>query len=514
MGECYLLFKKVQDKKISIMKDISIVFPNQLFKESPLIKFGFDILLIEDSLFFGNDKHFKLVNHINKLIFIKSSMQFYKDYLERLGNKVIYGENQNGFNTNDYLKKYISNKYKTINIIDPHDYLIMRRLNKFADINQININIHQSPMFITESYIKELFENNDKKPLMARFYKNQRKSLNILVNSDDSPFGGKWSFDEFNRKKIPNNLEVPKIKNIFKNDLIKNTEKKILNSNLKFIGTSQYFFYPTNFKEADKWLDDFLQNRLNLFGYYEDAISKNEDFLWHSLLSPLLNIGLLTPKEIIDKVIIFSDKNNIPLNSLEGFIRQIIGWREFICMVYKKHGNEMRKQNFWNFENNPIPKSFYSAETGILPVDNVIKKILKFGYCHHIERLMILGNFMLLCNIHPDQVYKWFMEMFIDSYDWVMVPNIYGMSQFSDGGLFSTKPYISSSNYIKKMSDYKNGEWCDIWDGLFWKFIKDNENYFRKQYRLAMVTRNLDKMNQEKLNKHFEKANNFLDKLS
>jgi len=170
----------------------------------------------------------------------------------------------------------------------------------------------------------------------------------------------------------------------------------------------------------------------------------------------------------------------------------------------------MRNSNFWNFENKPIPESFYKGNTGIEPVDIVIKNIIKFGYCHHIERLMIIGNFMLLCRIHPNQVYKWFMEMFIDSYDWVMVPNVYGMSQFSDGGIFSTKPYISSSNYVKKMSNFKSGPWCEIWDGLFWKFIKDNESFFRKQYRLAMLTRNLDKMSEEKLNNHLKKADKFL----
>ena len=173
----------------------------------------------------------------------------------------------------------------------------------------------------------------------------------------------------------------------------------------------------------------------------------------------------------------------------------------------------MRNKNFWNFENKPISESFYNGTTGIEPVDNVIKNVLKFGYCHHIERLMIVGNFMLLCRIHPDQVYKWFMEMFIDSYDWVMVPNVYGMSQFSDGGIFSTKPYISGSNYIKKMSDYKNGDWCVIWDGMFWKFIKDYEAYFRKQYRLSMLTRNLDNMDTQRLNNHIKVATNFLENL-
>ena len=495
------------------MNQISIIFPNQLFRKSPLLKLGFDILMIEDSLFFGNDKHFELVNHINKLIFLKASMQSYKNYLEDLGNKVIYAENKDGFKTEDYLKKYVLSNYKIINIINPHDYLITKRINNFAEINDININFFNSPMFITKCDLVKKFEDSNKKPLMAKFYENQRKSLNILVDSNKKPYGGKWSFDEFNRKKLPKNIEVPKIKKLFKTKFIKDIESKIINSNLKYIGTSQYFFYPTNFKDVSDWLDDFLENRFSLFGDYEDAISENEKFLWHSLLSPLLNIGLITPKELIEKVIIFSEKNNIPINSLEGFVRQIIGWREFINLVYKKYGNTMRKQNFWNFKKNTIPDSFYNGQTGILPVDNVIKNILKFGYCHHIERLMILGNFMLLCNIHPDQVYKWFMEMFVDSYDWVMVPNVYGMSQFSDGGIFSKKPYISGSNYIRKMSDYKKGEWCDIWDGLFWKFIKDNENFFRKQYRLAMLTRNLDKMPQEKLEKHFENANKFLNNL-
>ena len=501
----------MQSQKISIMNQISIILPNQLFKENPLLKLGFDFLMIEDSLFFGNDKQYKLVNHINKLIFLKASMTSYKDYLVDLGHKVIYAENENDFITDDYLKKYIEGKYKTINIINPHDYLIMKRINEFAKKNELNVCIYDSPMFITKSDLIKKFQNNNKKPLMAKFYENQRKSLNILVDTENKPYGGKWSFDELNRKKLPKNIEVPNIKNIDKSQFIKSIESKILNSKLKFIGISQYFIYPTNFKEANDWLDEFLENRFCLFGDYEDAISKDENFLWHSLLSPLLNVGLITPKEIIDKALIFAEKNNIQLNSLEGFVRQIIGWREFINLIYEKYGSKMRTQNFWNFKKNRIPDSFYSGETGILPVDNVIKNIIKFGYCHHIERLMILGNFMLLCNMHPDQVYKWFMEMFIDSYDWVMVPNVYGMSQFSDGGIFSTKPYISSSNYIRKMSNYKSGEWCDIWDGLFWKFIKDNEKFFRKQYRLAMLTRNLDKMPQETFKKHLENADKFLN---
>ena len=495
------------------MNQISIIFPNQLFKKSPILECQCEILMIEDSLFWGNDKHFRCTNHINKIIFLKASMMAYKKYLENLGFKVIYGENQINFDTYNYLSKYLGNNYEAINIIEPHDYLILKRLNKFINKKNILMKTFKSPMFITNEEIVNQFQNNPKKPLMGKFYENQRKSKKILLNKNGTPLGDKWNFDELNRKKLPKNIKIPLIKKIKKNDFVIEIEKSIYKNDIEIIGTSDFFFYPTNHKEANAWLNDFLSNRFESFGDYEDAISKKDGFLWHSLLSPLLNVGLLTPNEVIQKAIKFSRKNNIPLNSLEGFIRQIIGWREFICITYHKYGTKMRTQNFWNFPRRKISDSFYKASTGIQPVDNVIKNILKYGYCHHIERLMIIGNFMLLCRIHPDEVYKWFMEMFVDSYDWVMVPNVYGMSQFSDGGIFSTKPYISSSNYIKKMSDYKDDNWCLIWDGLFWKFIKDNESYFRKQYRLAMLTRNLDKMSKDKLDNHLNIANNFLKNL-
>ncbi len=495
------------------MKQISIIFPNQLFELSPIIKYGCDILMIEDSLFWGNDKYFQFRNHINKIIFLKASMYSYKEYLEKNGNNVIYAANQKNFSTQDYLLKYLKKDYQIINVIDPHDYLIKKRLNKFVKEKRLEINYIESPMFLTENEIINKFRNNSKKPLMGRFYEDQRRSQNILINDDGSPQGGKWSFDALNRKKIPKNIDIPNIKRLSKNKVVLESEKLILKSDIQFLGSNQYFFYPTNFKEAKDWLNDFFEERFFLFGDYEDAICKQNSFLWHSLLSMLLNIGLLTPREVIDKAISFSEENNVPLNSLEGFIRQIIGWREFINLIYEKYGVQMRTSNFWNFENKTIPDSFYNGTTGIEPVDNVIKNILQFGYCHHIERLMVLGNFMLLCRLHPDEVYKWFMEMFIDSYDWVMVPNVYGMSQFSDGGIFSTKPYISGSNYIKKMSNYKNDDWCIVWDGLFWKFIYDNKTFFSKQYRLSMLTRNLDKMKPERLKYHLEVANEFLNEL-
>jgi deoxyribodipyrimidine photolyase-related protein len=214
-------------------------------------------------------------------------------------------------------------------------------------------------------------------------------------------------------------------------------------------------------------------------------------------------VGLLTPDFVIDEAMAFASHNDIPLNSLEGFVRQIVGWREFIRAVYELKGTEERTKNYWKFKRK-IPASFWNGTTEIEPIDLTIKKVLETGYCHHIERLMVLGNFMLLCEFDPDEVYRWFMELFIDAYDWVMVPNVYGMSQFADGGLMASKPYISGSSYVLKMSHYKKGDWCDTWDALFWEFMNKQRAFFSSNPRLGMLLKTYDKMSEEKRNNYKE----------
>ena len=256
----------------------------------------------------------------------------------------------------------------------------------------------------------------------------------------------------------------------------------------------------------------FFKERFHDFGAYEDAIVAKEGILNHSVLSPLINAGLLSPKYIVSEAVAYSEKNGIPINSIEGFVRQIIGWREFIRGIYETRGRIERTKNFWGFTRK-IPSSFYTGTTGIEPIDNVIKKVLETGYCHHIERLMVLGNFMILCEFDPDEVYRWFMELFIDAYDWVMVPNVYGMSQFSDGGIFATKPYISGSNYLKKMSDCKNGAWQEIWDSLFWRFMNVHRDFFQQNPRLSMLLRTFDRFDAEKQRRLMDGAEEYLQSL-
>ena len=221
-------------------------------------------------------------------------------------------------------------------------------------------------------------------------------------------------------------------------------------------GNLNHLYYPSSRKAAEKWLTHFVKERLSAFGDYEDAIVQGESWLWHSVLTPMLNIGLLTPDQILKTVLKSAKTQDVPLNSLEGFIRQIIGWREFMRATYRDLGVTMRTTNHWR-HHRKMPQCFYNATTGIHPVDDVISRLNDTGYCHHIERLMVLGGFMFLCEIEPDDIYRWFMELFIDSYDWVMVPNVYAMSQNADGGNITTKPYFSGSAYVKKNEPLRKG---------------------------------------------------------
>jgi len=496
------------------LRKIFLIFPNQLFKIKKQFTDVNHIALIQDNIFFGCDSQWQQKFHCQKIIFHKATMDLYEEDLKSQGFNVIYLQHKRESRTEDNLNYLLEKGFNYFITYEAFDWSLEKRIKDFSLKNNIKLEIRKNDMFLTCPDISEEILNQKKIYGMQKFYKIQRKSLNILIEKDGSPTGGTWSFDKMNRKKLPNSIEVPRIPTIKTSRLLDKAKKEVSINYKDYYGSTENFNYPLSHKDAEEWLDNFLIERFNLFGDYEDAIHSNHRTLWHSVLSPLINSGLLTPRQIIDKSWEFYQSNNIGINSYEGFVRQIIGWREFILLMYKRNSLELRNGNFWDFEDKPIPLSFYTGQTGIRPLDDSIKNILETGYAHHIERLMIVGNLMLLCRFHPNQVYKWFMELFIDSYDWVMVPNVYGMSQFSDGGLFTTKPYISGSNYIRKMSNYKSEDWCSTWDSLFWTFIDDYKNKFKDQYRLSMILRNLEKMDPNKKMNHRRTANEFMSKLN
>ena len=489
------------------MKKINLIFPHQLFEKNPLLDLEGVYCLVEEYLFF-NQYNF----HVQKLLFHRASMKYYEDYLIKKKKDVIY-ISQSDLESDirnliPFLKK---NNYSHINYILTEDNYLERRISQVAEKHEISLNKIQTPMFLNSRSELGFFKESKKKFYHTSFYIEQRKRLNVLIDEKGSPVGGKWSYDAENRKKYPKNKIPPKLNKINTDVFFKEARAYILQhfkDNLGEIPDEP--IYPHTHQTAKYWFKVFLKERFYDFGEFEDAIVDSEFFLNHSVISPLLNNGLLTPKYILNEILNLRDQ--YPINSVEGFIRQIIGWREFIRGVYISKGSIERTTNFFNF-NRKIPSSFYDGTTGIDPVDNSIKKVIKCSYNHHIERLMILGNFMLLCEFDPNEIYKWFMEYYIDAYDWVMVPNVYGMSQFADGGLMSTKPYLSSSNYIKKMSNYSKGDWEKIWDGLYWRFIFKNKDIFKKNIRMVFVINLMNRMKAEKLRLHINIADNFLKNL-
>ncbi len=446
--------------------------------------------------------------HKLKIMLHRASMQLYRDQLLERGYDVSYLEFHQDL-LDDLQQKGISKIFA----VDPSDRVLLSRISAAARELQAELKMLDSPGFLAPvSWIADIFHGAVHLS-QTRFYIAMRKRLKILIEEDGRPSGGKWSFDPLNRKRLPRNIQLPDLPRFEMSSYIAQSREYVKQNFPDHPGSTENFFYPISHQQAAAWLDHFLEHRLASFGRYQDAIFDDNSYLFHSLLSPLLNIGLLDPWQVVSRTLRYSRNLEIPINSLEGFLRQIIGWREFMRAVYILEGEQERTGNFWD-HHRPLPASFYHGSTGIEPVDRSISRLLDTAYLNHIERLMILGNFMLLCEIKPDEVYRWFMEMFIDSYDWVMVPNVYGMSQYADGGRITTKPYISSSSYILRMSNYKMGNWCRIWDGLYWRFIFQHRDILAKNPRMSLAVSHLDRMDPVLLRNHLAVAEEYLHGLS
>lgn len=492
------------------MSIASIVFPHQLFREHPALSQSKIVYLVEEWLFFHQYRF-----HQQKLLLHRATMRMYADYLIRQGYELRYiPATSEDCDIQKLLGSIATAGVKEIHYADVVDDWLQQRLTAGATEQGIELKVYPSPNFLEDPADVADFFDSRKSYKQTEFYVDRRKHHQILLDPAGKPVGGQWTYDVDNRLKYPKDRSAPVVKLPGLNEYVREAQTYVSQHFSDNYGSVQQpfsaGFYPTTYAEADAWLEDFLDVRFADFGAYEDALVLEETILHHSLLSPLLNIGLLSPRQIIDAALARID--SVPLNSLEGFIRQIMGWREFIRITYARRGRSQRTRNYWGFTKK-IPESFWNGTTGILPLDATIAKTLESGYCHHIERLMVAGNFMLLCEFDPDEVHRWFMEMYVDAYDWVMVPNVYAMSQFADGGGMCTKPYISGSNYLMKMSNFKKGDWQPIWDGLFWRFMHVHREFFLSNPRLGMLVRTFDKMAPEKQQQHLLTADRFLTKL-
>ncbi|PSL39954.1 deoxyribodipyrimidine photolyase-related protein [Labedella gwakjiensis] len=499
---------------------LRLVLPHQLFDVHLEAPDDTVFVLIEHDLLFRQYRF-----HAQKLVLHRASMDRFALRLRQRGFDVehLRSEADRGSNRQlaDLVRKLDPALVTWFDVVD--DWLERDLLAALAEggYRMQRSDVMETPNFLTDREdIDDWFARNDAR--MQNFYVWQRKRLDVLLDHG-KPVGGKWSFDADNRKKLPKGYRPPTVERFADHPVFRESgtldiggsDREVADEVSAAItwvaaefpdnpGDPHLFAWPTTADEAREHLREFVRERLDDFGPYEDAISATHPFINHGLLTGPLNIGLLDPREILDAVLEGAHEDT-PLASLEGFVRQIIGWREYMRATYRTQGRRMRTSNVLGHERTLDP-GWWDATTGLAPVDLVVSRVLDTGYAHHIERLMVLGNAMCLLRIHPDAVYEWFMELFIDAYDWVMVPNVYAMSQFAAGDRITTKPYVSGSNYLRKMSDLPTGGWVPDWDALYWAFIEDHRPVFASNPRSTMVVSLLDRMDAEKRDEHRRRA--------
>lgn len=488
-----------------------LILGNQLFPPKHLKPFAKHQFFMCEDYELANARD----NHKTKVAIFLSAMRHYRDSICANGYNVTYYE-LSAKDTRPYLQKLrdflVSKKIKNISFFEIEDKQMEQSVMQICQQLKISIDQIPSPMFLCSREQFRTYLRSKPRPMMKTFYEWQRRRLNIFMEGN-KPHNGKFSFDAENRKKLPKNYQTPSQIQFIPDQIDEEVTKLVRKKFTANAGEANLSNFPTTRASALKLMHFFIEKKLDEFGPYQDAIATDDSFLNHSLLSTSMNMGLITPQEVIDAIIIESQKRDISYASLEGFVRQIIGWREFVRGIYQEYSQQMQSTNFWNHHRS-FSQEWYSGETGLPPLDDAILRANRTGYSHHIERLMILANLMNLCEIHPQQVHDWFMGMYVDSDRWVMCANVYGMGLMSDGGLFATKPYISGSNYILKMSHYKKGDWCDIWDGLFWRFIGNKHEFFEKNPRMRMMIRSLEKMQDSRRRQIFSAAETFLEKVT
>jgi deoxyribodipyrimidine photolyase-related protein len=469
-----------------------IIFPNQLFE----LRYFLDtykpkvIHLVEEPVFFGYREN-KLNFNKLKLILHRASMKYYENYLKKNKIEVHYHE------FDDVLNSLKSKVKASDNLctFELNDHYLEKKVKK----NFPNIKFLENPNFVVSlTQLNKYYEENKKKKTVnqGHFYNWVKSEINVLIKSK--------SYDTENRNPLPDSVKIPVLGRLPLED------KKYLKEAIEYVSRNPHFkdncgpseselvigetcWFPVTHKGAHQWLQEFIKNRLTHFGDYQDAIRQESEFkykhLFHSLIAPMFNIGLISPHQIVEEVMDSNTKYGVKMNNIEGFIRQIVGWREYQRYCYLHYYDKMTKANIFG-NNRKLTKELYEGTTGIPPVDDAIKSAFQYGYLHHIQRLMVMSNYFNLLDIHPDEAYKWFMEFSLDSYDWLMIQNVYSMGMWADGGLSMRKPYISTAGYILNMSNYKKPkqseikagqkDWTEVWKSLFYSKLMRHKHIFEK----------------------------------
>jgi deoxyribodipyrimidine photolyase-related protein len=478
-------------------KSLTLVLADQLFIDHFTLQDDGDVVMVESLT-----ESKRLNYHKLRLTYLFTCMRHFRDFLLSKGKNVYYFELTKGVEFETVIKKLKQDfGYTKLKIYTPNNKFFDKKLQLIVSNLEMEYEGVENPMFLTSKsdFRGYLSTTGSKSQLrMADFYIWQRKRLNVLLDRYQKPLGGSWSHDKYNRKKLPKYVEFKQDLDYYKSEYFDKVRTQVQNLFANNPGKVDNIWLPVTHEQAHKKLQYFLENILLDFGDFEDAMTSHNDFVFHSVLSPMLNVGLLTPRQVLDSLASYLSQNPsiliTKINSIEGFIRQIIGWREWVKGMYdNKYDESFLELNFFR-ATNPLPDYFYRPSLYLkeleqnTPLKTVLLKVEKLGWCHHIERLMILANWMTLNEYDPAECYNWFASQFVDAAEWVMVPNVMGMGTFSDGGIYATKPYISGGNYIKKMSDYPHSStWEKLWTDKFWSFIEKHRVFFQTQPRLSML---------------------------
>jgi deoxyribodipyrimidine photolyase-related protein len=490
-------------------KNALLLYPNQLFAVEELPKDVDEVVLVEEPLVFGTDQQHIMYMHKQKLVFLRATMRRYMDEtLWPAGYKVDYIEFSHLTETEDIVEKL--KEFDHVSIFEIDDDVLNRRLMSAIDSHPEapDVTIIPSPNFYLSVEDCNKFFSNKNKSSYQNFYQWQRERFNILIDPKTyKPLEGKWNI-EIKSKRLPVDHTPPSFQVFGSNEFVGEAVEYVNNHFPDNPGSVTDFPWPTNHSEAIAWLQEFLEHRLEEYAVYHDAIDGKMPWMYHSGISPLINCGLLQPAEVVNATIEYAQKQSMTASIIEPFVQNIIGRREYARALYRKYHVNLRTSNTYNHSRR-MTHDWYSGTTGILPVDEVINKVKARSYTHQSERIMVLGNIMFLCEFHPDDVYRWFMEMLIDSYDWMVVPNIYGISQGALGSA-ETKPEISSSNFILSMSHYEKGDWSDVWDGLYWRCIEKYRNQFSKNKSMSIAVKQLDRLDENRKRIISYRAEDFL----
>ncbi|GAA4281691.1 cryptochrome/photolyase family protein [Gaetbulibacter aestuarii] len=505
------------------MKTLRLILGDQLHCKHSWFKTQDDMVIY--AMFEMRQETDYVTHHIQKVIGFFAAMRQFSEDLKSHGHEVQYykiNDPENTHNLNKNLKKIISeNNITCFEYIAPDEYRLDQQLSEFCQALDVESKCVSAEHFYTERNDLAKFFKGKKQYLMENFYRDMRRKHDILMVGDQ-PEGGKWNYDKSNRNKWKGDAPIPPYK-YFQNDVTE-IVKDIENAQIKTIGSfsSKTFHYPITREQALDQLKYFCENLLIHFGDYQDAMHTDQEFLFHSRLSFAMNLKLISAQDVVKTILNYYRKHgeHIDISQVEGFIRQVIGWREYMRGMYWAFMPEYKTLNA--LENtNKLPEFFWTGNTKMNCLKHAITNSLENGYAHHIQRLMVTGNFALLAQIDPDEVDAWYLGIYVDAIEWVQLPNTRGMSQFADGGKIATKPYVSSGSYIHKMSNYcsgchydkskKTGKNACPFNSLYWNFLDDKRPQLESNFRMKMMYSLLNKMDSKKLSEIKEKAKHIIE---